>query len=117
MKKWFLGLVCALGFIHTADAYEVKSVCAKYQTNYSWSKSYKVKAQFYRGDELNREIGSFSRFNMFDYYAVIWWDREQASIIKMDSPYLAGVMMFNSSGVDQNGRQWSLSDGDYSMCW
>lgn len=100
-----------------AQAYEVKKVCAKYQTNYTWSQSYQVQTQIYSGQELNQATGNpFGQYDMFSHYAVIWWDKGQASIIKLNF-YIAGGMLLNSQGVDQNGRQWQLSDNSLGVCF
>lgn len=82
MKKLVLLLFFALAV--NVNAYEVKNVCAKYMTNYSWSKTYQVQTQIYSGQELNQATGNpyFGQYDMFSHYAVIWWDRGQASIIK-----------------------------------
>lgn len=48
MKKFFLVLT-ALFLINNAHAYEVKNVCAKYMTNYSWSQAYQVQTQIIQG--------------------------------------------------------------------
>lgn len=112
MKKFFLfGLI--LLFASQANAYEVKKVCAKYQTNYSWSQPYQVQTQIYSGQELNQATGNpFGNYDMFSHYAVIWWDKGQASIIKINDIYVAGGILFNSNGTDQNGRAWQLSDNN-----
>lgn len=109
----------ALFIMNNANAYEVKNVCAKYMTNYSWSKAYQVQTQIYSGQELNQATGNpyFGQYDMFSHYAVIWWDRGQASIIKINDIYVAGGMLFNSNGIDQNGRQWQLSDNSYGFCY
>ena len=118
MKKLFLALT-ALFLINNAHAYEVKNVCAKYMTNYRWSKSYQVQTQIYTGQELNQATGNpfFGNYDMFSHYAVIWWDRGQASIIKINDIYVAGGMLFNTNGIDQNGRQWQISDNSYGFCY
>lgn len=52
---------------------------------------------------------------MFDHYAVIWWDQGQASVIKLRS-YFPGSMMYRTTGTDQNGRKWELSDNSIGYC-
>lgn len=61
----------------------------------------------------------FGKYDMFSHYAVIWWDRGQASIIRMDGLYVPGGMLLSSSGTDQNGRKWQLSDDDmiFGSCY
>ncbi|UNU73546.1 hypothetical protein LU293_01130 [Moraxella nasovis] len=113
-------LFLGFGFIlmTQASAYEVKKVCAKYQTNYSWSKSYQVQSHIYSGQELNEATGNayMGKYSMFDHYAVIWWDAGQASIIKLSGFYTSGMMMLYQNGTDQNGRAWQLSDNSYGIC-
>lgn len=102
---------------HHAHAYEVRNVCAKYQTNYSWSNSQFTTTQIYKGDELNRTTGNpyFGNYEMFSHYALIWWEQGQVSVIKLD--YYFGGMLLNARGVDQNGRQWELSDTTAGYCF
>ena len=112
---FLIAILTSFFISNTAQAYEVKKVCAKYETNYKMSKAYSVQAQIYDGSELNEAVGSFSRFNMFDHYAVIWWDQGQASVIKLRS-YFPGSMMYRTTGTDQNGRKWELSDNSTGYC-
>lgn len=118
MKKLLL-LIGGLILASQASAYEVKKVCAKYQTNHTWSKSYQVQANIYSGQELNEATGNpyMGKYSMFDYYAVIWWDRGQASVIKLGGIYVPGGMMLYQNGTDQNGRGWQLSDNNIGFCY
>lgn len=117
MKAYLLFLLLILSS-HTAYAYEVKNVCAKYMTNYSWSQAYQVQTQIYTGQELNQATGNpyFGDYDMFSHYAVVWWDRGQASVIKLDF-HVAGSMLINSNGTDRQGRRWQLSDNSYGVCF
>lgn len=101
----------------SAHAYEVRNVCAKYQTNYAWSKSHATTTQIYKGNELNRATGNpySGNYDMFSHYALIWWQQGQVSVIKLD--YYFGGMLLNARGTDQNGRQWELSDNNYNFCY
>lgn len=115
MKKLVLIITLSL-FATYANAYEVKKICAKYRTNYSWSQPYQVKAQIYSGQELNQATGNpLGNYDMFSHYAVIWWSQNQASLIQINDIYVAGGMLFNGNGIDQQGRQWELSDS-MGMC-
>lgn len=118
MKKILILGMSLFLTMSNANAYEVKNVCAKYQTNYSWSQGYQVKAQIYTGQELNQATGNpyFGNYDMFSHYAVIWWDKGQASVIKLDF-HVAGGMLLNTNGIDQQGRQWQLSDNSYGFCY
>lgn len=117
LKKSILFFSLALWF-SPSHAYEVKNVCAKYQTNYSWSQAYQVQAQIYTGQELNQATGNpyFGHYDMFSHYAIIWWQQGQASIIKLNF-HVAGGILLNSQGTDQNGRSWQLSDNSYGFCY
>ncbi len=116
-KKILILMPFAL-WLSPSHAYEVKNVCAKYQTNYSWSKAYQVQAQIYTGQELNQATGNpyWGNYDMFSHYAVIWWQQGQASIIKLNF-HVAGGILLNSQGTDQNGRGWQLSDSSYGICY
>lgn len=117
MKKPFVFFLSTFISIE-AYAYEVKNVCAKYMTNYAWSQAYQVQTQIYTGQELNQATGNpyFGNYDMFSHYAVIWWQQGQASMIKLDF-HVAGGMLLNSQGVDQNGHQWQLSDNSLGVCF
>lgn len=119
MPKKILFLFLLNSWFNPSHAYEVKNICAKYMTNYSWSKSYQVQTQIYTGQELNQATGNpyFGNYDMFSHYAVVWWDKGQASIIKINDIYVAGGMLFNTNGTDQQGRQWQLSDSSYGVCY
>ena len=110
MKKLILGTLMAT-LTCQAYSYEVKNVCAKYQTNYSWSRTYSVQTQIFSGQELNQATGTYTKYNFVYYYAVIWWGPGQASIIQL-SIYTPGMILINTSGVDQTGVQWQLSDNN-----
>lgn len=118
MSKKFLILLPFVLWSSLSHTYEVKNVCAKYQTNYSWSKTYQVQAQIYTGQELNQATGNpyWGNYDMFSHYAVIWWQQGQASIIKLNF-HVAGGILLNSQGTDQNGRGWQLSDSSYGVCY
>ena len=94
----FLLLVCA-AFV--ARAYEVIEVCATYTNT---GKRYKVEANVYEGSDLNRRTKSFD-YDSFGKYVVIFWSKEKASVIKLDSPF-GGIGTFGSQGQDQQGRPW-----------
>lgn len=116
MKKIIFLTTLLVVSLNASHAYEVKNVCAKYQTNYSWSSPYQVQTQIYSGQELNKAVGSFNRYDFISHYAVIFWSNSQASVIKINSPYYSGMMMYLTNGVDQQGRQWQLSDNNFGYC-
>ncbi len=119
MRNFFKKIltVISLTVIAThANAFEVKNVCAKYQVNYGWSKSYAVQTQIYSGNELNKAVGSFNRYDFISQYAIIFWSNSKASVIKITDPYVRGMMLFETKGIDQQGRHWKLSDNNLGMC-
>ena len=48
--------------------------------------------------------------------AVNWWQQGQVSVIKLDF-HVAGGVLFNTNGTDQQGRRWQLSDNSYGVCF
>jgi hypothetical protein len=86
-----IALALALFFISvSAVAAERETVCAKYQSEGGWSKNYKVEATIIRGTELNQATRSFE-YNGLSTYVVIFWDKDQASIIEMSWPHLSPI--------------------------
>jgi len=88
-----------------ACASERSVVCAKYRTQYGWSKSYSVEATIAKGSELNQATSSLN-YEAFSSYVVIFWKKDEVSLIKMDFPYLGPV---GQSGEDQEGRKWEVA--------
>ena len=82
---------------------ERKEICAEYV---STGKKYKVQGIEMSGFELNSATTSLN-YNILSKYIVIFWAPGQASVIELDSPF--GVSLFETSGRDQSGRQWSVS--------
>lgn len=109
MKKYLLVLVIALLTPFVANAEKI-SVCAKYRTNYGWSKNYAVEARVMKGSELNQATSSF-KYSSFDTYVVIFWDRDEASLIKLKS-YFGSLSMFGQEGEDASGRTWEVRQGE-----
>ncbi|WP_043612623.1 hypothetical protein [Chromobacterium violaceum] len=111
MKATMLCAMSALLLAAQAMAADKVEVCAKYRQGYNWSNPYKVEATSLTGSELNLA----TRRVDFDYiarYVVIFWDQGQASIIKLDYPFLTYVAQ---NGIDQRGVQWEVSLG--SVCY
>jgi len=61
-------------------------ICAKYRTSSGWSDVYKVEATLTTGSELNQATTSFN-YQSFDRYVVIFWDKDEASVIQMESSF------------------------------
>lgn len=105
---WAIALSVAHAF---ASAAERETVCAKYEAGYGWSKGYQVEATITNGSELNQATGSF-RYKALSTYVVIFWEKDQVSIIEMSWPYLSPV---GQPGVDQRGTPWKIAQT--SICF
>jgi hypothetical protein len=105
MSKYaLLSLIFSLMPLQVIAAERV-DVCAKYETNGGWSSGYKVSANVMKGTELNAATRSFN-YNSFSTYIVIFWAKEEASVIEMDWPYLSAI---GQGGKDQQGRKWEIA--------
>lgn len=93
----------------TVSASERVDVCAKYRSGYGWSKGYQVSATKIKGGDLNRATRSWD-YDAYATYIVIFWDRDQASIIKLDWPNLSAI---GTQGEDQRGVRWEVSTSSY----
>ena len=61
----------------------------KYQTQNGWSKLYTVETIFLTGYELNTATNSIN-YSAYSVYAVIFWDQDEASVIKLSTILLCG---------------------------
>ena len=82
---------------------EVNEVCAKYKNT---NKEYKVQAHILSGTELNQKTKGYS-YNSYSKYAVIFWGKDEASIIELDYP--GTINSFGTDGKDQKGYKWEIS--------
>jgi len=82
------------------------------QQRYGWSKGYMVEAEIASGQELGQATGQFSRFRPLNTYVVIFWDKNEASIIEMQFPILGPVPV---NGTDMQGRHWTIAT-DTTFC-
>src|SRR5262245_7018076 len=55
----------------------------RYQVEYGWSQTYDVHCVYATGAELNSATSSF-RYQVFSTYAVVFWDKGEASVILMN---------------------------------
>lgn len=110
-KSIFCALAMMLFFSDYVSATEHAEICAKYRTSTGWSDAYKVEATIAKGNELNQATSSFN-YQSFDTYVVIFWDKDQASVIQMESPF---VTLVEQTGYDQQGRAWQIKKG--SICF
>src|SRR5688572_24992170 len=100
-----LGLLAICGVWHPSLAREKVTVCAKYERSDGWSDGYKVEATIAKGSELNQATKSFD-YDVLSTYVVIFWDKDEVSVIRMDFPYLGPI---GQSGTDQAGRKWEIA--------
>jgi hypothetical protein len=95
MKKiLFLTLTFFLS-ISTIQAKYVQTCSVKYMTKDGWSKKYTVDVTFISGTELNEATSSF-KYSSYSVYAVIFWSKEQVTVIKLSSYLSCG------DNVDKN---------------
>ena len=105
MKRIIFALCVSLLILPRAHAAEKETVCAKYRADYGWSKGYKVEATILKGGELNQATRTFN-YNSLSTYVVIFWDKDQASVIEMNWPYLSPI---GQEGEDQRGIKWEIA--------
>jgi hypothetical protein len=61
----------------------IKRICkVKYETDYGWSKEYKVEVTFMTGKELNKATSSF-QYSSFSNYCLIWFDNDEVAILEI----------------------------------
>lgn len=115
-----LQLLIALGFTlflsSFAVAAEKADVCVKYRTDSGWSKGYAVQGTVIDGSDLNSAVGSYTRFNNFSTYVVVFWDDDQASIFELPAISFGSVPMFETEVEDQQGRKWKIKEGHF-LCY
>ena len=92
---------------------EKQEACVKYKKEYNWSKGYSVIATVISGSDLNSAVGSFTRFQSFATYAVVFWDDDQASILMLPPHSLGSLPMIESEVEDQYGRKWKIKEGHF----
>lgn len=95
----------------SVSATERTEICAKYRASSEWSDAYSVEAAIAKGHELNQATSSFD-YQGFDTYVVIFWDKDEVSVIQMESPF---VTIVEQTGFDQQGREWQIKRG--SICF
>ena len=69
-----------------------------------------AKATILSGIELNQATRSFN-YNAPSTYVIIFWDKNEASIIEMQMPFLSVV---GEQGTDQRGISWEIAKS--SIC-
>ncbi len=121
MKKTILTILTILLLIGTLEAKYTQTCKVKYKINYGWSKYYTVEVTFMSGTELNRATKTFN-YAGFTTYAIIFWDKDEASVIKISSFTGCGTevkqscitnKVTNFKGEDQQGRGWEICTKSY----
>ena len=105
-----------LAFARLAHSAERADVCVKYEKEYGWSKGYSVEGTVISGSDLNLKVGSLSRFKAFSTYVVIFWEKDQTTILELSPMSMGSVPMFESDASDQEGRKWRIKEG-HSFCF
>lgn len=89
---------------------------ANYKTATGWSKKYTVDVNFLSGSEMNTATSSFD-YSSFSIYAVIFWGKGQASVIKLKSHLFCGAEVDKTcitstlgdlKGIDQDKDEWKI---------
>lgn len=104
MKKLFAMIIVAIAAVPCL-AMEREVICAKYRTTNGWSKGYRVEATIAKGSELNQATKTFN-YSGLSTYVVIFWNKDEASIIEMDLPWLSPIAQ---EGKDLRGVKWEIA--------
>lgn len=119
-------IVATLWLVFTpiaADARVTSTVKLRYITEDGPSRWVEREVDFMTGDELNDAVGSFSRYQMYKSYAVIWFGEGQAAVVLLDISTFGCPMKFTATcfptfsssfkGTDQGGREWEFCTGTF----
>jgi len=121
MKRIFLFITLMIFAIGIANAKYVQTCKIKYKKEYGWSKYYTVDVTFMSGTELNNATRTFD-YDGFSTYAIIFWDKDEATVIKISSFTGCGTevkkscitnKVMNLEGKDQQNRKWEVCTNDY----
>lgn len=116
MRRLSYMFTLAALFAYPVFPAEQQKVCVKYEQEIGWSKSYRVDATIVKGTELIRATNDYFRFNSFSTYAVIFWEKDQATILEMPPLSMGNVPMLDSTVQDMEGRNWQIRRGN-SLCF
>jgi len=114
-----VAILLVSGFDASARCRRVAEV--KYQQQYGWSRKYTVEVSFMSGYELNQVTSSFN-YDGYAKYAIIFWQQNQATVIKLSSMLICGMeitcdcienTLMDLQGYDQDGDKWNLCLRDY----
>lgn len=103
--------------MYCLDAKCRKQGTIKYkQDDYNWSKKYTVDITFMTGTEMNQATGSLT-YESYYNYAVIFWDNDQTTIIKINfltcayTNFDCSCLNYVSTdlrGNDKRGIEWNI---------
>lgn len=94
---------------------------AQYSSENGWSKKYTVNVTFISGMRLNEATNSFD-YPAYSNYAVIFWDKGEASVIKLSTFLGCSVditqqcilnVVGDIKGQDQEETEWKICVRDY----
>ena len=83
MKIISIIFVVLISMVQFADASVRRIVKVSYETQYGYSDEYKMEVTFLTGQELNKATKTYD-FDIFDNYALIWFDEGKVAILKID---------------------------------
>lgn len=121
MNKLFLFSTVLLLLARCAEAKYVQTCEAKYMTEGGWSKKYTVEVTFLSGTELNTATNSY-KYSSYTVYAIIFWSKGQATVIKVSSYLSCGIEVDKScitntygdiKGKDQDEDEWNICVSNY----
>jgi hypothetical protein len=123
MKQKLLFLICLFTLFSFSDLYAKYSRTAsvKYKQEYGWSKTYTVEVNFLTGYELNQATSTYN-YDTYSVYAIIFWDQDQATVIKLKNYLICGMevtedcienSIYDLEGLDQDGDKWNICISTY----
>lgn len=121
MKKSIFLLVVSFLLSFNAEAKYTQTCVARYMTKDGWSKKYTVDVTFMSGYELNEATSSY-KYSTYSVYALIFWGKGQATIIKTSNYFSCGNEVDKNcitntygdiKGKDQDEDEWKICVSDY----
>lgn len=116
MRSLICSCMLCLILIGSAHASESQEVCIKYRKDFGWSNGYKVTGNVVKGADLNRAVGSYTRFRSYSTYVVVFWAEGEASIFELPPGSMGNVPSFARDVEDQYGRKWQIKRG-HNFCY
>ena len=123
IRKLTILLIAIFVLSSNVEAKYVQTAKAKYKKEYGWSQYYTVEITFISGYELNKATRTYD-YSAYSIYAVIFWDRDQASVIKFSTFTGCGTevnkscivnTVTNLEGKDQRDVKWEICVKDYCL--